>query len=281
MAEWTLAAAMWNLSWGLSLSLLSPSARPVRRWRSATCAISAYNGRWFRNGDDKVTDAYVVLWLAVLVAVLFVAYLIFTDVRNRVRSRKMGQMYSPPGNRRFLLIFFVLIVLGVGPYWLLKKLGYVSKDECGVWSGFRNTPHNSCETVISKPGVDGQIRLPNWNMPARWWACACVFPPTYSVDRRVGLFGRDRRAVFRSAYGAANAVESASTCAPLQNGLPALNCIVVSQQTGTPGHGVVVRKNKSWSDEARDSFNEDWFRYRVPSTGTLRQIWEQLDEDAA
>ena len=31
----------------------------------------------------------------------------------------------------------------------------------------------------------------------------------------------------------------------LQNGLPALNCIVVSQQTGAPGHGVVaLRTNR-------------------------------------
>ena len=67
----------------------------------------------------------------------------------------------------------------------------------------------------------------------------------------------------------------------LQNGLPALNCIVVSQQTGAPGHGVVVSKNKSWRDDARDSFNTDWFKYRVPSTGTLRQVWEQLSEEAA
>lgn len=67
----------------------------------------------------------------------------------------------------------------------------------------------------------------------------------------------------------------------LQNGLPALSCIVVSQQTGAPGHGVVVSKNKSWRDDARDSFNTDWFKYRVPSTGTLRQVWEELSEEAA
>ncbi len=67
----------------------------------------------------------------------------------------------------------------------------------------------------------------------------------------------------------------------LQNGLPALNCIVVGQLSGTPGDGVVVGKNKTWRDEARDSFNMDWFKYRVPSTGTLRQVWEELGEEAA
>jgi hypothetical protein len=62
----------------------------------------------------------------------------------------------------------------------------------------------------------------------------------------------------------------------VRNGLPALNCIVVSQQTGTPGHGVVVSKKKTWRDDARESLNTDWFRFRVPSTGTLRQVWEEL-----
>ena len=67
----------------------------------------------------------------------------------------------------------------------------------------------------------------------------------------------------------------------LQNGLPALNCIVVGQQTRAPGHGVVIGRNKTWRDEARDSLNTDWFRYRVPSTGTLRQVWEEITEEAA
>jgi hypothetical protein len=47
----------------------------------------------------------------------------------------------------------------------------------------------------------------------------------------------------------------------LRNGLPALNCNVVGQQTGTPGHGVVVSKNKTWRDDARDSLNTDWFKF--------------------
>lgn len=62
----------------------------------------------------------------------------------------------------------------------------------------------------------------------------------------------------------------------LRNGLPALNCVVVSQQTGTPGHGVVISKHKRWRDDARDSLNFDWFRFRIPSTGTLRRVWEEL-----
>jgi hypothetical protein len=62
----------------------------------------------------------------------------------------------------------------------------------------------------------------------------------------------------------------------LQNDLPALNCVVVSPQTGTPGQGAVVSNTKTWRDDARDSFNTDWFNFRVPSTGTLRQVWDEI-----
>jgi hypothetical protein len=60
----------------------------------------------------------------------------------------------------------------------------------------------------------------------------------------------------------------------IQNGLPALNCIVVGQDTGAPGPGVVTRANRNWRDDARDALNWNWFQYRVPTTGTFRQVWE-------
>jgi hypothetical protein len=60
----------------------------------------------------------------------------------------------------------------------------------------------------------------------------------------------------------------------LQNNLPPLNCIVVGQDTDAPGPGVVTRKGRKWNHEARDALNWDWFTYRVPSTGTLRQVWQ-------
>jgi len=62
----------------------------------------------------------------------------------------------------------------------------------------------------------------------------------------------------------------------LKNGLPGLNCLVVAQQTGAPGPGVLVTKGKTWKDDARASLNVNWFEFRVPTTGTLRQVWEQL-----
>jgi hypothetical protein len=61
-----------------------------------------------------------------------------------------------------------------------------------------------------------------------------------------------------------------------QNGLPAINCLVVSQETGTPGPGVVFRKGRSWRDDQRDAIRVNWFQYRVPTTGTFRQVWEAM-----
>jgi hypothetical protein len=60
----------------------------------------------------------------------------------------------------------------------------------------------------------------------------------------------------------------------LENGLPALNCIVVGRETNAPGLGVVFRRGRTWQDDARESFSINWFQYRVPSTGTFRQIQE-------
>jgi hypothetical protein len=62
----------------------------------------------------------------------------------------------------------------------------------------------------------------------------------------------------------------------IQNGLPALNCLVVSQETGTPGPGVVFRKGRTWKDDQRDAIRVNWFQYRVPTTGTFRQVWEGM-----
>jgi hypothetical protein len=59
-----------------------------------------------------------------------------------------------------------------------------------------------------------------------------------------------------------------------QNGLPAINSIVVNQETGVPGSGVVVRAGKTWRDEQRETLRKNWFEYRVPTSGTFRQVWE-------
>ncbi len=66
----------------------------------------------------------------------------------------------------------------------------------------------------------------------------------------------------------------------IDNGLPALNCIVVNQATGTPGFNVLTRRNKSWQDEAWETLRTDWFKFRVPTTGTFRQVWQEMNDAA-
>lgn len=58
------------------------------------------------------------------------------------------------------------------------------------------------------------------------------------------------------------------------NNLPTLNSIVVTQDTGAPGHEVVTRDGYSWQQEQEAVFREPWFSYGVPTAGTLRKVWE-------
>lgn len=63
----------------------------------------------------------------------------------------------------------------------------------------------------------------------------------------------------------------------IENELPALNCIVIAEETKTPGPGVVSRYG-DWKRDQRDALKTDWFQFRVPTTGTLRQVWEEGDD---
>ena len=58
------------------------------------------------------------------------------------------------------------------------------------------------------------------------------------------------------------------------NDLPPLNSIVIVQETGAPGEGVLVRDGKTYKEEQREVANEDWFSYRVPAAGTFRRVRE-------
>jgi hypothetical protein len=60
-----------------------------------------------------------------------------------------------------------------------------------------------------------------------------------------------------------------------QNKLPGLNCIVVGDASKAPGPEFVSRKG-NWRDDQRDALSENWFQFRVPTTGTLRQVWEEM-----
>jgi hypothetical protein len=66
----------------------------------------------------------------------------------------------------------------------------------------------------------------------------------------------------------------------IQNDLPAISCLVIGQDTRAPGPGVISRSGKSWQEDQRDALRINWFEFRVPTTGTLRQVWEELQEAA-
>ena len=61
----------------------------------------------------------------------------------------------------------------------------------------------------------------------------------------------------------------------LRNGLPALNAIVVNQQTRQPGAEVILQPGNDALAEQRAVAAYDWYAVRPPSTGTFRQIWEE------
>jgi hypothetical protein len=58
------------------------------------------------------------------------------------------------------------------------------------------------------------------------------------------------------------------------NDLPALNAIVVREEIGDPGGGVVLRKGRTIEQEQKAVLEYDWFQLRVPPTGTFRRIWD-------
>jgi len=61
------------------------------------------------------------------------------------------------------------------------------------------------------------------------------------------------------------------------NGLPALNSIVVNQTTGVPGDEVLLRDGRTVKEEQRAVMTEDWFALRIPTTGTLRKVWDSVN----
>jgi len=58
--------------------------------------------------------------------------------------------------------------------------------------------------------------------------------------------------------------------------LPTLNAIVVNQATGERGKDVVLRAGFSPKEERRAVMEEDWFALRIPTTGTVRKVWESV-----
>ena len=62
----------------------------------------------------------------------------------------------------------------------------------------------------------------------------------------------------------------------LMNDLPALNVMVVNATTNEPGGDVVLTPGRSFREELRAIYRQDWYAVGVPSTGTLRKVWEAM-----
>jgi hypothetical protein len=59
-------------------------------------------------------------------------------------------------------------------------------------------------------------------------------------------------------------------------GLPALNAIVVNQETGLPGEHVVLSAGKSPKEEIKSVLKFDWSRIAPPTAGRLLKVWNEI-----
>jgi hypothetical protein len=59
-----------------------------------------------------------------------------------------------------------------------------------------------------------------------------------------------------------------------RNNLPTINSIVVNEKTGVPGDHVVLRNGHTPVQEQAAVMKQNWFAFRVPTTGTFRKVWE-------
>lgn len=62
------------------------------------------------------------------------------------------------------------------------------------------------------------------------------------------------------------------------NNLPALNSIVVNQNTEMPGDEVILTEGRSIIEEQNAVLSENWLEIRVPTTGTFRRTWELMSQ---
>lgn len=58
-----------------------------------------------------------------------------------------------------------------------------------------------------------------------------------------------------------------------ENNLPPLNVIVINDDTGSPGDGVI--EAKGYSRDQQDVLNHPWFSYRPPTIRALREVYDK------
>ena len=61
------------------------------------------------------------------------------------------------------------------------------------------------------------------------------------------------------------------------HGLPLLNTLVVTKDTGEPGHQVILKDGETAAQGQQRVFGFDWFSVRVPTPGQFRTAWEGFE----
>lgn len=67
----------------------------------------------------------------------------------------------------------------------------------------------------------------------------------------------------------------------LRSGLPPLNVVVVSKETGFPGAEVLLRSGSNVAADQQAVAAVDWFSWRAPSANTFRTIWEERSAETS
>ena len=62
----------------------------------------------------------------------------------------------------------------------------------------------------------------------------------------------------------------------LRSGLPPLNVVVVSKETGFPGAEVLLRPESNVDADQQAVREINWFSWRAPNANTFRTIWDEL-----
>lgn len=62
----------------------------------------------------------------------------------------------------------------------------------------------------------------------------------------------------------------------LTSGLPPLNVVVVSKETGFPGAEVLLRPDSNVDADQQAVGEINWFSWRAPNANTFRTIWDEL-----
>jgi hypothetical protein len=142
-----------------------------------------------------------------------------------------------------------------------------------------NTPseHN---VLIERPSRGVRI----WSLAEQLWGILAAFavfssrqhghPKTITYEELASLMGKDSDL---AGHMLSRPLELIGRLC-LLSGVPPLNVIVVSRETGGPGAEVLLRIGSTVEQDQLAVADHDWFRWRPPSGNMFRIIWETRAE---